>query len=418
LKGVTLALFAVALLVTVFHWLASPVPAAKTPLPLQVESPHRLIRLTAFGELRALTSVTIRAPAKLPITFLVPEGTGVKAGELLLRFDASEYEDALHESRADLQVAQADLKKAEKELEAEHQQLLAHLKQLADEVRLTQLDLEAVQSKPLPSEREEARLELEMARTAFKHAKKKRTVLPDLVDKGFITLSTLEEAELEYLEAQADLQNKQFQFKKVTAGATAVELERVRIPLAQARYAYEKAQQSQTATLNALEAKIERERANVERAKQLITLATERLNRTALYAPWASSIVYAKTEGHESAEKVQLGMTPFEGQALLHLPDLSTMVVDTELNETTVGNVSLGAPVEVRLEAYPKLILHGTILQISDVADGQRSQTERSSGLKRHRVTVKFENEDPRLKPGLSATLNFEIDHPRLDVPK
>jgi hypothetical protein len=94
------------------------------------------------------------------------------------------------------------------------------------------------------------------------------------------------------------------------------------------------------------------------------------------------------------------------------------MVVDTELNETTVGNVSLGAPVEVRLEAYPKLILHGTILQTSDVADGQRSQTERSSGLKRHRVTVKFENEDPRLKPGLSATLNFEIDHPRLDVPK
>jgi HlyD family secretion protein len=61
-------------------------------------------------------------------------------------------------------------------------------------------------------------------------------------------------------------------------------------------------------------------------------------------APRDGLVVYVKAGGEKSAEKVQLGMIPFEGQPIIYLPDISTMVADTEANEIDIGKVTVGVP--------------------------------------------------------------------------
>jgi HlyD family secretion protein len=250
-------------------------------------------------------------------------------------------------------------------------------------------------------------MELEKAKAVFDNAEKKRSVLPEFVEKGFITRGAVEEAELKFIETRTTLQSAQFNFDKVSAGATPQELERANVRLRQAKFALEKAQSGMTSQLQSFEATVEREKANVQRAQKAIKTAEAKLGRTELEAPKDGLVVYATLGGEKSGEKVQLGMIPYQGQPILYLPDLSTIVADTEVNEIDIGKVQVGGLVEVLLEAYPGTVFHGKVMQIGSLA--RFKQRSSNSGIKVFDVTVKIEENDPRLKPGLTATLDFIV---------
>jgi len=396
---------------TASYWYTRPVPEAQVPATFAAEKRDVTIKLSVLGELRALDSATISAQnLGIPIIYLIPEGTHVQQGDLLVRLDPSRYEVAFEESRATLQVAQADRQKAEKDLEALRQRLLAEIARFEAEIYLAQLDLEDLKKKPLPDELENARFELEKAKTTFDFAEKRRNLLPELVDKGYIPRSMVEEAELKYVETKATLQSTQFMFNKVAAGATRAELDRAQLRLKQAQFALDKARSGMQAQLQAFEATVEREQANVERAKSLIETAKVKLKRTELHAPREGLVVYALVGREKAGEKVQPGMIPLDGQPILYLPDLSTMVADTEVNEIDLGKIKKGGPVEVRLETYPETVFQGKILYISSLAQIKRGQTGTTSGVKVFDVTVQIEGKDPRLRPGLTANLDIIVD--------
>jgi HlyD family secretion protein len=370
--------------------------------------------LAQTGELRALKSVTISAQKDLPIIYLAPEGASVKEGDLMVRFDPGKYEAALEESQANLQIAKANLQRAEKDLESLQQKLLAEISKFEVGVRITQLDLNELKRRPLKDELERAEMQLQRAKLAFGNADEKRKLLPVLVHKGFLTKSSLDEAELKYSAAKLDLQAAEFNFKKVSAGATPEELQRAKIALGGAKVALQRARSAMGSQLQSYESSIEKEKANVTRAEKQIKKAEVKLARTELYAPRDGLVVYAKLN-EKSGEKIQLGMIPFQGQPLIYLPDISTMVADAEVNEIDIGKIGPGGPVEVRPEAYPGTIFSGKVHEIGSLAKFKKDPSGTASRVKVFDVTVIIEEKDSRLKPGLSAALNFIVDR-QMDV--
>jgi HlyD family secretion protein len=393
-----------------FYWASGSKSNGQALVTVEAKSGPFTAKLSEAGELRALESATISAQKDLQLIYLAPEGTFVKKGDELVRFDPTRYETALEEANATLQVSQAELRRARQDQEAQRQKLLAEIARFEAEVRLAQLDLENLKRRPFKDELERARMEVTKARVAFDNADKRRSLLPELVDKGFITMSALEEAELKYFETKATLQAGQFEVERVSRGATPEELEKAQIRLEQAKIALERAQAGMASQLQSLEATVEREKANVAKAQSLIEKSESRLKATVARAPRDGLVVYAKAGGEKSSEKVQLGMIPFEGQPIIFLPDISTMVADTEVNEIDIGKVTVGGPVEVRLEAYPGAIFHGKVLKIGSLAKFRQSRTGTATGIKVFDVTVKIEEKDPRLKPGLTAALDIIVD--------
>lgn len=367
------------------------------------------IRITERGDLRALDSVTMSAQDDVPLIHIIAEGTQVAEGDLLVRFDASKREAELAEAESAHQVALADQNRAEEELEAQRDRLLAEIAGYERDVKLAELALVELSKKPLPADLATASLELERAQVAFQNAKAKRESLPPLVDKGFITKETMEEAELGYYEAQAANQAAQFAYEKVSAGATAQEKQLAGLTMQTAEFALERARSGMESQLDSYAAGITREKANVTRANSLIKKAKFKLETTTIHAPRDGLVVYATIEG--SNEKPQLGMIPFEGQPLIYLPDLTNMVVDTEVNEIDIGKVTIGGPVAIRLEAYPGAVFEGKVLKIGSLAKLKRSARSNDSGVKVFDVTVKVDGTDPRLKPGLTAVAEFVVDH-------
>jgi RND family efflux transporter MFP subunit len=280
------------------------------------------ITITESGELRAEQQTTVSATNDKQIIWLVPEGTRVKSGDPLIRFESQKYEIAKGTAESALAVARADLAKA-------------------------------------LSDRESRRATEQRALLDYQS-------LPALEKKGLVTHNELEQARLAYEEVKA--------------------------------------------ANRAFDAAVEAARANVARAEQEVQQQDRKLQEGFVRAPRDGVVVYAQAGDAGNPRKVTVGMIPFEGMDLLYLPDTSSMIVDAEISEFDLAKVRVGSRAELRLEAYPEATFRGEVTQVGSLARQKVSRiTGKSTGLKVFDVTIKVLDEDERLKPGLSSTVDILV---------
>ena len=289
----------------------------------EVQKGSLTLTLTEIGELKATRSATIGAPNDKLITYLAPEGTFVKKGDLLVQLESEKYKIQIDESQAGFEASVADHKKAISDLESQKY-------------------------------KEEG-------------AKKQYESLLGLKEKGFAMESEVEEARLAYLE----LRSKTGSF----------------------------------------EAAVEQTNSSVDRAGSAVEQMKRKLSANAVFAPMDGLVVYSNVGRPEDGKKVELGMTPYEGQPLMSLPDISSMQVETEVNEMDVEKVKVGQTVEIKLDAVPDAVFKGRVSNIGSLAQQKVSRVSgRRTGVKVFAVTVDVLDADPRLRPGLSASASILID--------
>ncbi len=198
-------------------------------------------------------------------------------------------------------------------------------------------------------------------------ARKNFEALPELAKKGFIQESEVEQTRLAYMEIKS--------------------------------------------RTRALQAGVDAARANVERTERAVAQQERKLRQGVVLAPRAGLVVYALTGDAENQKKISVGMIPFEGMDLMYLPDISSMMVDTEISEVDLAKTQIGQPVEIRLDAYPEVVFKGEVSYLADLAKRKISRiTGKATGAKVFDLTVKVLDQDRRLKPGLTATLDIIVN--------
>ncbi|MDQ7064202.1 MAG: efflux RND transporter periplasmic adaptor subunit [candidate division KSB1 bacterium] len=159
------------------------------------------------------------------------------------------------------------------------------------------------------------------------------------------------------------------------------------------------------------EAAVNAARANVQRAERQLNQQERKLRMGVVQAPRAGLVVYAPVGNAEDGRKIEVGMIPFEGMDLMYLPDVSSMMVDTQISEVDLFRVRVGMPVKIKLDAYPDAIFDGEVANIADLAKRKISRiTGKPTGAKVFDVTVKVLGKDKRLKPGLTATVDIIVN--------
>ena len=138
---------------------------------------------------------------------------------------------------------------------------------------------------------------------------------------------------------------------------------------------------------------------NVEKARKDLDALT-------IYAEEPGLVVYGKIWKGSRPEKIRVGDEPWGGQALITLPDLSSMQVKTFVNEVDVDKLEVDQKVTIKLDALPDPIFHGSITSIASLGH----EKEGDKNVKVFDVVVKIDEEDKRLKPGMSATATVVIE--------
>ncbi len=317
-----IAIVSTALLVAVYFIAGAPL-ARKVDIPTaKARKGEFLITLNATGEVQAKRAYTIVAPRihNIQITWMAPEGSVVKSGDPVIRFDSTQQQADLAENESALQISKTALERQKEEYTIQE-------KQLALDLRRAQRTYDE-QKHEATKVAEEAKLALDVAE----------------------------------LNAKAKLEQIQADIRKL-------ELE-------------------------------------VARANDKVVLARKELDQMTLTAPLPGMVVYLEIWKGNTMGKVQEGDSPWPGQGLINIPDLSDMIVEATVSEVDASQVQQEQEAIISLDAFPDSHFAGKVSRKGTLA----RRKEPNSRINVFDVEIAILDKDERLKPGMSASSRIVVD--------
>lgn len=204
--------------------------------------------------------------------------------------------------------------------------------------------------------------------------------------------------DIDMMQLELDLKKAERLFSEKQSEAPVIrkeaELER---DLAQLKYVTQK---------KMLQADIRKQQVEVDKATEARDRANRDLNKMTITAPIPGLVVYLEIWKGGTMEKIQEGDSPWGGQGLINLPNLSSMIVETNVSEVDVSRIKLNQRVELRLDAVPGPVFGGKVSDIGTLAH----RKERGSRINVFDVEILLDSTDSRLKPGMSARVDIIID--------
>jgi RND family efflux transporter MFP subunit len=127
----------------------------------------------------------------------------------------------------------------------------------------------------------------------------------------------------------------------------------------------------------------------------------DKLTKTVIRAPHAGTLLLRDlTEG-----QVITGAAAQNGGTVLgEVADLSALMVRTNINEIDVARLKVGDTARVRVDSMRSVMMSGTVKRIATSAT--ETQVDRTRFFP---VDVAIDEADPRLRPGMSATVIFTL---------
>ncbi len=210
--------------------------------------------------------------------------------------------------------------------------------------------------------------------------------------------SSVKNAEASYRLAELRLEQMKFEAdKRIEEGR--LSLRQAEISLEQARQQVVAQRQIDSADVRSLELKIRQAENDLAKSKR-------DLNRLRINAPAPGLVIYKEFWKGGEMSKLKVGDTPWRGMALIELPDLSVMLVETSVSEVDISKVKVGQEVEVKLDAYPEPTFHGEVVEVAVLANVEEGVSE----ARVFDVNVRIRESDPLLRPGMSATARIIVD--------
>ena len=134
----------------------------------------------------------------------------------------------------------------------------------------------------------------------------------------------------------------------------------------------------------------------------------EQIEKCVIHAPCTGLVVYGTGENDYHGETIEEGATVRERQVMLTIPDTSVMAVRVQVHESFVKKVKPGQPARVRVDAYPKEQLTGTVFRIAVLPDAQNRWL--NPDLKVYSTNIHIDGEYDWLKPGMTAEAEIVVD--------
>jgi HlyD family secretion protein len=372
------------------------------------EGPFR-VSIVEAGTLQALRSVSYASSIQsnqAKIVALAPEGKLVQKGDLLILFDAAPFEEEIRRNQALLGQAEADLLKAREDLKLQDLQNREELQAARLRIEKSQLALKDVQEGKGQVKEEEAAQTVASAERELQKAESQLADLKPLLAEGFITRTELERAEQQVAQAREDLALARRRRDALLNFGRPLELSEARSDAQTSRESLGQLESAVVSRIAQKQAAVASARSRIDEATAKLALAKQQLARCEVRAEVPGIVVYREVFFGSEQRKPQVGDQVWANQPLIILPDISRMVVETKVRETDIHKVEQNQKVEIRVEAYPDLRLTGKVTLVGTLAQEEKERR----GAKFFNVTIQINESEPRLRPGMTARVEIEVE--------
>lgn len=173
-------------------------------------------------------------------------------------------------------------------------------------------------------------------------------------------------------------------------------IRQVQIDLEKAQRAYEQAQQNYKLRYEKATANMQEVMASFTQAQRKLKDLQDVLKQFTITAPKKGMLIYRR---NWDGNKLGVGATVTVWENIVaELPDLSSMISRTYVNEIDISKIKVGQPVRIGIDAFPEKKFTGKVTEVANIGEQQQN-----SNAKVFEVKIIINEFDSILRPAMTS---------------
>lgn len=365
------------------------------------------IGITESGTIRSKERTVIKSQVEGRVTIigLIPEGTQVEEGDLLVQLDASNLQDKLVEQQIRVQNSEASFVQARENLEVVKNQAKADVSKAELDAQFAEEDLTMYKEGEYPKKLKELETKIALAAEELQRARKTLEGSEVLYEEKFISENELQADQLAAKKAELDLELAQEELDLLNEYTHQRRLDELDAAKEQAVMALERAKRKASADVVQAEAQLRAKEAELNQQKNKLEKIESQIEKTRITAPRDGLVVYATSTQFSwrgNTDPLAEGQEVRERQELIVLPTTDEMVVEVKVPEAKLQLVHNDLPVRIEVDALAGRTFRGRITKIAPLPNA--TSVFLNPDLKVYDTEVLLEGTTEGLRTGMSCT--------------
>jgi HlyD family secretion protein len=372
-----------------------------------------LISIVEGGTIEAVNEVVVRNEVEgtARIIYIVPEGSYVKKGDLLVELDSSSSLDSVNQQQINVEKAQFALLQAEQQLEIQKSTVDSERSAARLKVEFAESDLKKYLEGEKFQDLRNAQIEITNVAETLQINQERLTWTIALEDKGYETKANLDSHRLAVSQSELRLEQANRALLLLETFEAPKRQRTLESALHEAKEDYERVRLQGERKLNQAKADVQTQSKTLELSQAKLDRDKKQLEATKIPAPQDGLVVYSTGGGgggrFSSESMIEEGAVVRNRQELIKLPDVSEMKLLVKIHESHINQIRPGLPAYVVLDSMPDQRFRGFVARVAPLPDS--SSRWGNPNLKVYATEVRITDRLPDVKPGVSARAEVVI---------
>lgn len=370
------------------------------------------ISVSESGTIKSREQIILKneVEGRTTILFLIPEGTKVKKGELLVELDASKLEDGKVDQEIRVQNAEAEYIRYRENLEVAKNQAQSDIDKAELKFRFAKEDLAQYKEGEFPTQEKKLVAEITLAEEEIKRAEETETWSRVLFEEKYLSQSELQGDELTTKRKKLQLELAQDNLALLRDFTYKRRIAELESDIKQDEMALERVTRKASADVVQAEAHLRARESEFSRQKSKLVKIGEQIKKTRIVAPAGGLVVYAssaKASWRGNAEPLDEGQDVRERQELIYLPTASLFMAEIKVHESNLDKIALGMPAQITVDALPGKVYSATVSKIAPLPDAQSMFM--NPDLKIYRTQLHVDGGAGELRTGMNCRAEIGV---------
>jgi HlyD family secretion protein len=371
------------------------------------------ISVLESGTIQPREQITLRneVEGRTTIVRLVPDGSIVKKGDLLVELDASTLKDKIIDQDIQVQRAHASFVDANENLAVIKNQAKSDIDIARLNLKFARQDLQQYLEGIYPKDVNELTAKIRLAEEDLKRAEDVNDWSKRLYEEKYLS-------ETEYLADKLSVQRRRLERDVALSDLHLLEnytyhrqIDQLTSDVNQAEMALERTERKAAASVIQAEADLRAKDLEYKRQQEKLKKIEDQLSKTQIYAPQDGMVLYATSSGGrrpwDRRDPMEIGVEVSERQDLINLPTTNSMKAQVDIHETSLEKVHMGLPAVITIDALAGKKFLGRVSSIAPLPDAMSMWM--NPDLKIYPTDIILEDTDSDLRTGMSCKAEIII---------
>lgn len=371
-----------------------------------------VINITESGSVKPREQLIIKSEVegRHAILSLIPEGTRVQKGQVLVELDTSDMDTRRTEMDIVVQNADSAYITAKENLDVVMNQSMSDVELAELKVIFAKEDLQKYIEGEYPNLLNEAIGIVTLAEEELERAREKHEWSKKLFEEKYLSETELKSDELSWKSAELSLKTAKGNLGLLERYTYKRQVAQLESDFRQNTMALERARKKANSDVVQAQVALRAKEIEFNSQKERLAKNAEQIIKARITAPMDGLVIYASSAQNHwgNQEPLAEGQEIRERQELIYLPTADTFQAEVNVHESNLKKVYPGLPVRVRVDAVPGRMFMGVVEKISPLPDGQKMWS--NPDLKVYKTQINIDGGGDVLKSGMNCQAEIIVE--------